>query len=272
MRFPVFPASILIFLFLTMPVSAQWFPEGGRIFPKISADPEEVQTAGQYFRLKGQDTTDFSVGNNWGIRRWDAGEKNDWPLQLDVSGVIIPRFILSNPAAMEALDLIINVPFEVRHGIYSARFTGFHKSSHLGDTFIEQTGMQRIPYSREGFQSMFAVEPWRLTRFYAGETQLVHTDPNVGTVTLQTGFELRSPLWRGAGTTEFFAYLGEDVQSKQEVKWNVNSNTQIGLAVGFAGNPRKFRVFGSYFTGHSIFGQFYTQQESYMGLGMGIDF
>src|SRR5579872_1367801 len=137
----------------------QWLPAGGSLFSKLMADPEEVQTAGQYFRQNGQDKVDFSVGNNYGISRWFVDKNQTWPLQLDVSGVIIPRFTVSSLITLDDADYIVNLPIEARHGIYSARVSLFHKSSHLGDNYMVETGRERIAYSREGVQTLLAVEP-----------------------------------------------------------------------------------------------------------------
>ena len=263
-----------LFVFLSSVVYAEnpWFPVGGSIFPKLLADPEEVQTTAKYFRLHGEDIIDFSVGNNWGIRRWEAGPVNDWAFQLDISGVIIPRFKVNNMVEMEAVDYIVNLPLEIRHVILSARISPFHQSAHLGDNFIQQTGQQRIGYSREGVQSVLAVDPFQLLRVYAGATQLLHTVPDVGRTTVQGGLELRSPTWQGAQESDYYVYLAQDEQAKEEVNWDVNSDTQLGVAIGFRDVPRKFRIYANYFTGHSTFGQFYREKESLLGVGIGFDF
>jgi len=267
---------IFLLTVLTLPpmvfADVQWLPAGGSLFPKIMADPEEVQTAGQYFRKNGQDKVDFSVGNNYGIAQWFADKNQTWPLQFDVSGVIIPRFTVSSLITLDDADYIVNLPLEARHGIYSARLSLFHKSSHLGDNYITTTGRQRIAYSREGVQSLFAAEPTERVRFYGGLSQLLHTDPNVGKTTVQGGFELRTRPLGHVKRWHTFAYLAEDVQWKQEVNWSANSDTQLGISLGFDGNPRRFRVFLNYFDGHSTYGQFYTEREHYLGTGIGFDF
>jgi hypothetical protein len=262
---------VCFFMVVKAYADVEWLPVGDTLFPKLLADPEEVQTAGTYSRHNGQDMVDFSVGNNWGIAQWPVGS-GGWPLQLDISGVIIPQFTLSNPTTLNDADYLVKLPLEFHHGIFSARISPFHKSSHLGDNYMTASGRQRITYSREGVQNLFAVEPIELLRIYVGETQLWHTEPDVGEATIQGGFEVRSPLWGHKNRWNMFAYLAQDEQCKQEVNWDVNSDTQIGFSLGFNGTPRRFRTFLNYFDGHSTFGQFYTDKESLLGVGIGFDF
>lgn len=250
-----------------------WFPQGDELFKKLLADPEEVKISAEYFRLNDSNTVDVSLGHTWGGVRWSSGAEGSWWAQLDISGVMTPRFLVStNVNQLEAIDFFLNLPLEIRRGIFSARATLYHESGHLGDNLIARTGRERITYSREGFQLLAAVELWKSLRLYGGLTELLHNIPDVGNLELQAGFE-----WRGADLGLFkdhesLLYLAEDLQSKEEVGWNINTNTEIGAEFGFKGNNRGLRIFLNYFDGHSTFGQFFKEREEKLGGGLGFDY
>lgn len=261
---------------LSLPAFAEtdWFPKGAELFPMLLADPEDVHTSAQFFRHNGLDTVDMSVGNIWGMKRWKAGKKKDVKVQWDISGAVQPRFLISlNVNQLEAIDFFINSVWEIRRGVYSARVTLYHESAHLGDNFIERTGRPRISYSREGVQALLAVEPRRWIRLYGGGTTLLHRIPEVPRTELQAGLEMRGPNVRFMlPDHECWFYLASDAQSRDENQWNVNSNTQVGLHIGFKDVARSLRIYGNYFTGHSNFGQFFTEKEDILGVGFSFDF
>ncbi|MBI4054880.1 MAG: DUF1207 domain-containing protein [Elusimicrobia bacterium] len=265
--------SFLFFLPELSCAGTLWFPKGGELFGKLIADPEEVQTSGQYFRLDGRNTVDFSVGNSWGIRRWILGEDKDWRVQWDISGVVQPRFLVSfNINEMEAVDFILNFPLEIRRGPFSSRVTLAHESAHLGDNFIARTGRERIAFSREFLQALAAWEFSYVFRAYGGAATLLHTIPNLPRTELQGGLEFRTPDFKIFLDHDCWLYLAQDFQSKEQNSWNLDSNTQLGMRIGFPSVARDLRIFLNFFRGHSVFGQFFRERESNFGAGLGFDF
>lgn len=253
--------------------AALWLPKGGGLFKPLLADPEEVQIAGKYFSLNDLNTVDFNLGVIWGFRRWQFGGKHDWLLQWDLSGVVIPRFLVSaNINQLEAADFTLNLPLEVKRNAFSSRITLFHKSAHLGDNYIQRTKQPRITYSREGIQWLGALEPAKFLRIYTGGTWLLHTIPQLDRAELQAGLEIHGPYFRFIANHQCYLYLSQDIQSKQEVGWNINSNTQFGMLFGFKNIERNMRFFLNYFSGRSIFGQFYQREENFLSAGVGFDF
>lgn len=250
-----------------------WFPEANELFRPLLADPSEVKTAGEYFRLHGLDNVDFSVGRAWGIKRWKPQAGSTTSLQWNLAGVVLPRFLVSlNINQLEAINFFLNTPVEMRHGRFSGRGTLFHESSHLGDNFIKRTHQSSITFSREGLQLLLAFEPTQLVRVYGGGTYLLHAIPLVGSMTLQGGMELRTPRWRLFRNHDCWWYLLQDLQAKEEVGWAVNTDVQLGASFGFTHVRRRLRLFTNFFHGHSPFGQFFDKEEQRLGIGVSFDF
>lgn len=255
------------------PARASAFPDSHHLFPRLLADPRQAQTSARYYRLNGRDTADVALGNTWGMHRWRTGRDGDWQVQWNIEGMGYSRFLLSGAVnEFQTIDFFANVPVEVRHGRTAARFTVFHESSHLGDDYIRRTGDAGSRFSVEGVRALASFEPSALVRLYGGGSEHLHTIPSsLGRATLQAGFELTTPDLRWL-PHPCWLYLAEDVKSKQDVRWNVNSKTELGFRIGFPGGLRSMRVHLGYFTGHSEFAQFLARRESFFDTGASFDF
>lgn len=248
------------------------FPDSHHIFTRLLADPRQAQTSARYYRLGGRDTADVALGNTWGMQSWHLGRNEDWEVQWNIEGMGYSRFLLSGAVnEFQTIDFFANLPVEIRHGKKSARLTLFHESSHLGDDYFRRTGDPGSRYSVEGVRAVAAIEPGSLLRLYGGATELLHSIPSSGRATLQAGFELTTPDLRWIDHP-CWVYLAQDTQSKQYARWNISSNTELGFRVGFPGVLRAVRTHIGYFTGHSAFGQFRANKESYFHFGSSFDF
>lgn len=254
------------------PSRSALFPDSHHLFTRLLADPRQAQTSARYYRLNGRNTADVALGNTWGMQRWSLGRDGDWKVQWNIEGMGYSRFLLSGSVnEFQTIDFFANLPVEVRRGRTSARFTVFHESSHLGDDYFRRTGDAGSRYSVEGARAQGSFEPWKILRLYAGGSELLHAIPAIGRGTAQAGFELKTPDLRWL-PDPCWVYLAQDVQSKQEVAWNVNSDTELGFRVGFPGALRSMRVHVGYFSGHSVYGQFFSRKESYFNTGASFDF
>jgi len=269
-------AAILLAAALAAPAAADgWvsaFPKGGEVFTPLLADPREIQLSVDDYRLRGENDSDLALGHSWGLVRWRTGLLSDWLWQIDVEGMAYSRFQgVGGAAEFETADFIGNLPVSVRKGPFSFKAALFAESSHLGDDYIRDTGELGFRSSGEGVRGLASVEPCRFARVYAGPTWLFETTPAPRRWTLQSGLELTSDdlHWWSRAPMRLFA--AEDVQSRENVQWNVNSNTVAGLKIGFPESPRSMRVQFGYFTGHSPYGQFYAQKEHYADFGLSFD-
>jgi len=266
----------LIFLVLSffamefaVQAKSEVFPEGGRIFKKLIADPEEVNSGGLFSRKKGLNVLDFSIGNHFGLQSWQLGKTNNWTAQWGLSFVVFGRIL--DYDEMNANDFIVNLPLEFRRGKLAVRFTLGHESAHLGDEFIARTGEEDIKFSREFIQALASVEATKRLRIYGGYTRALSTDSGRDVQEIQAGFELRSGGFQLLMTHDCWFYIAHDFQLKKELAWHGNNNSQVGIAVKFKEKRSRIRLFFNYFKGLSNFGQFFSEREETLSLGVAFD-
>lgn len=244
------------------------FPNSEQVFRQLAADPRHIALGASYYRQAGRDTSDAAIGHSWGLAHWES-HGGFWQYQTNVEAMAYSRFIVGGSVnQFETVDFFANLPLAVRHGIYAARFMPFHESSHLGDDFIRRTGQTGFRYSIDGMQLHLSAEPFEWLRAYAGVKYLLHTVPSPARKTAQYGFELTSPALARNSRFPTRLFLAQDVQHPEYNSYNINSNTEAGLIIGFRGVHRVMRVYGGYYTGHSPYGQFFQQKEHYLDIGL----
>jgi hypothetical protein len=266
-------AAAVLFAALSLPAAAEsldLFPRPNEIFPLLIADPRHVQIAASYYRLDGQNASDIALGHSWGISRWRAGDMQDWLWEIDVEGMAYSRFQIGGGVnQFETVDFFANLPLTVRRGDVAFKGTLFHESSHLGDDYIRRTGSQGFRSSNEGLRLQASLEPRRWGRLYAGSTYLLHRVPAIRPWALQGGFELFSDDLTRTSRARTRLFVGQDFQSHQDVRWNVDSHSVTGVKLNFRDNvTRAMRFQLGYFDGHSPFGQFSAQREHYFDVSL----
>ncbi|HLP18221.1 MAG TPA: DUF1207 domain-containing protein [Bacteroidota bacterium] len=161
-------------------------------------------------------------------------------------------------------------------GRVSARLRLSHISAHFVDGhYSNATGQwkdSRPPqvYSREFLDLTAAFEPAALhgsTRVYAGAVYLYHVDPKwLPKTSALLGAEYHYGL---AGSLNLFGAYQASFMKVRESKTRHQLNAGIKLG---AWNGRGIELYGTYFSGYSIHGEYYDVQEEYTGFGMNIDF
>jgi hypothetical protein len=269
-------ASALILAALSAPAAAasvDLFPRPNEIFPLLIADPRHIQLSISYYRLDGQNTSDIALGHSWGLTRWRSGAMRDWLWEFDVEGMAYSRFQIGGGVnKFETVDYIGSLPVTVRRGDVSFKGALFHESSHLGDDYIRDTGKTGFRSSNEGVRLQAALDATRFARVYGGTTYLLHEIPVAGPWSLQSGFELFSDDLSGSKRVRTRLFLGQDLQSHQDVRWNVDSHTVAGVKLNFRESlTRAVRFQIGYFNGHSPFGQFYIQRTHYADVSISLE-
>ncbi len=250
------------------------FPRSGQLFAPMLAAPRETQLSVGYYRLKGQDSADVALGHSWGMARWNFGDGDRLNLQWDIDAMAFSRFKLDGSVnEFQTVDFFGALPFEARYGDASGRLALFHQSSHLGDDYIRRTGETGFRYSIDGLRGALAYDVFKWLRGYVDGTYLLHTVPAPQRGAFGFGAELRSlPLFHINTDLPVTYYLGWDLQSHAQVRWNIDSSVQTGLRLRFRDEARSMRLFWEYFDGHSPYGEFYFAREHYSELGLAFDF
>lgn len=257
-------------LLLAAPLAAQpqprlkLLPAANEVFPRLLADPRQVQLSASYYRLDGRDISDIGLGHAWGLGRWRSGKDQSLLWELDIEGMAYSRFhVKGGVNEFETVDFLAALPLTLRRGDVSFKGSLFHESSHLGDDYIRRTGSAGFRYSTEGLRLLAALEPHRMVRVYGGGNHLLHTVPVTGRGNVQAGAELMSDDLKWTRRMPIRAYAGLDAQWRQRVGWNPDTRTVGGLKFGVKDGTRALRAQGGYFSGHSPFSQFYRERERY---------
>lgn len=263
-------SSLALLAALAAPAAAQMqprvklLPPANELFPRLLADPRQVQLSASYYRLRGRDVSDVGLGHSWGLARWRGGEDQSLLWELDLEGMAYSRFhVKGGVNEFETVDFLAALPLTLRRGDVSFKGSLFHESSHLGDDHIRRTGNTGFRYSTEGARLLAALEPHRLVRAYGGGSYLFHAVPTQDKGAFQAGAEFTSDDLKWTARMPIRAYAGQDLQWRQRVGWNPDSRTVAGLKFGIKDGTRALRAQAGYFTGHSPFSQFFRDRERY---------
>jgi hypothetical protein len=257
-------------LLLAAPLAAQpqprlkLLPAANEVFPRLLADPRQVQLSASYYRHRGRDVSDIGLGHAWGLGRWRSGEDQSLLWELDVEGMAYSRFhVRGGVNEFETVDFLAALPLTLRRGDVSFKGSLFHESSHLGDDFIRRTGGTGFRYSTEGLRLLAALEPHRWARVYGGGSYLLHRVPLTERGSLQAGAELMSDDLKWTRRMPIRAYAAQDLQWRERVGWNPDARSVAGLKFGLKDSTRALRAQVGYFEGHSPFSQFFREREHY---------
>jgi hypothetical protein len=164
-------------------------------------------------------------------------------------------------------DWFVGGGFEMRHDAWSGRAAIIHRSSHLGDEFIEMTGAERIEFGSEQLDLMAAYELPGIARIYGGgswifrsylgwEPQLVALGVKDRAV-LQVGAD---NVWRPRAGSPLAIYAGLDVQTAERTDWDVGIAAAAGIGVQAR---RSLRLMARLYDGPSTMGEFFLTPERY---------
>jgi hypothetical protein len=167
-------------------------------------------------------------------------------------------------------DWFVGGGFEMRRDAWSGRAAIIHRSSHLGDEFIEMTGAERIEFGSEQLDAMAAYDVPGVARFYGGgswifrsylgwEPQLVALGVRDRAV-LQAGAD---HIWRPRQGSPLAVYAGVDVQAAERTEWDVGFAAAAGIGVQ---SRRSLRLMTRFYDGPSTMGEFFLTPERYVTL------
>jgi hypothetical protein len=144
-------------------------------------------------------------------------------------------------------------------------------SSHISDEYIENTGRERIGYTREEIvagMSYLLAKNWRTY----GEIGYVYPKikPPRELWRVQAGLEFESDPIFFDGFAGWFMAL--DAKSYEENDWNVSTALQVGIAIPQSHLDRTHRVGLEFYYGRSPMGEFFQSIESHIAFGWWLEF
>ena len=185
------------------------------------------------------------------------------------------RFRIEYPSRDDiGTDWFVSMPVEIRDGVWSGRVEIGHRSSHLGDEFIQRTGAERIEFGHESLDMLAADTFAGIGRIDGGGSWIFRSN---------TEYEMRN---RGLGRHDRFqlqfggdgewqipgvlhAYGGVDIQAAERSDWR----TRIALTggVGVRRGDRTARLLLRFHDGVSPLGEFFLTDERLFGLELVIE-
>ena len=166
-------------------------------------------------------------------------------------------------------DWFVGGGFEMQHNAWSGRAAIIHRSSHLGDEFIEMTGAERIEFGSEQVDVTAAYDVPGIARVYGGgswifrsylgwEPQLVALGVRDRAL-LQFGADNMWRPWQGP----LAVYAGIDLQTAERTDWDMGFAAAAGIGVQAR---RSFRLMARLYDGPSTMGEFFLTPERYFAL------
>ena len=143
-----------------------------------------------------------------------------------------------------------------------------HTSSHVGDEYEVRTGRSRIDYSRQEAQAGLSwrwSEEWRSYGEAGWGYDLRSELQEPGRVDIGHEYEVRERLWNNR--VGWYAAL--DLSAFEERRWQIDSSLQAGFVV-YAGE-RRWRLGIEYYDGRAPLGEFFQDDQRYIGIGLWLD-
>ena len=244
------------------------------IWHSYLAGEREPRLSGIVFQEldSGDALLDVSLGARVSILRYGArvnGQPHGWELQMEGAGM--PRLNLSEDWDVDATDFRFGLPVVYGDDFLQWKLAYYHLSSHLGDEFIERTGVpatSRINYARDELVAGVSIFPLPAWRWYAEMGWAFYADEGAEPWEFQFGLEYAQPGNTGPWGTPFVAINGH---LRQEVDFGGSLATQAGwLWRGSSG--RVLRTGLHYHNGKSNQLEFSDEFEHHIGGGLWYDF
>jgi hypothetical protein len=253
-----------------VPGPPQFLPERLDYGPYI-ADPRRARFGGGLLAGSGGELQfDTAIGGAFPFFNFKPGDPPFEKVQFAGSAVVLPRWDIHNDLDEVGADFRAGLSLSAMHGLWGLRLQLLHESDHLGDEFILRTGQsKRLAYLREEIDLGASYFPCRDLRLYAEGSYGFSIGESNMAWKAQGGVE-----WEGGPRLPLGArlYAATDLQTYQEVHWNPDWTTQVGVVEWNVPRTRSLRIFAEYHLGHDPLGEFFYQRLNFCETGLAFDF
>lgn len=167
-------------------------------------------------------------------------------------------------------DWFVGGGFEMRRDAWSGRAAIIHRSSHLGDEFIEMTGAERIEFGSEQLDLMAAYELPGIARVYGGGSWIFRSylgwEPQLVALGVRDRALLQfgaDHVWRPRAGRSLAIYGGIDVQTAERTDWDVGVAAAAGIGMQ---SQRSMRLMLRFYDGPSTMGEFFLTPERWLSI------
>ena len=242
-------------------------------FEPLLADPKEPAFFASYLwdrsaRLSSK-LASVGLGQTIGLVR-----EPGWDLAI-AAGVFSQFNMQSATNDLINTDYLVGLPLTYHRGTWATRFRLYHQSSHLGDEYLLHTHAQRVDLTYEAVELLVskAMAGWRV--YGGGEYLFVRSPADLAPGVLHGGLEYHQPEalmhFGRFATGRLVAGLdGRSIEDRQwQVGWSFVTGLELADPAATPGSGWRWRVLLKAYTGPSPYGEFYRDQVSSVGLGIG---
>ena len=249
------------------------FPPGD-LFEPLLADPTESRffLGYRYTDLANDSIGVGSLGEVFGLYRWENVFGPDQDIQLNFEGNAIGYFNLSEQADIFSTDFHIGFPIVYRYQDFASRFRVMHRSGHIGDEYIfDNPQILNIPIDDRNVSDnyvdwvqSYGPDGWRV---YGGARYIWDPQPERDKWELLFGGEYRP--WPHLS---IHPVMGAHFLVQEEFDWVVNQRYVAGVEVSnWPFRNRTLQFLLEYYEGKEIALPFYRQDGDYIGFGIYMD-
>lgn len=250
----------------------------GDLFPRGIADPRRPTNSLIFMGMTHREIDGASgtrlgtvLGGTRGLFRIHPHNRPDQGFQLQVGAAFFAQWDAENSMDGLGWDGMWHILGTWTSGPKVAFEFGYnHKSSHVMDEYMENTGRGRLGYTREEVLAGVSFKPARHWRTY-GELGYGFRSGNENQepLRLQAGIEYESERRMHKGLTGW--YLALDAQVHEEDAWNLSAAIQLGWVMPVKQLGRTYRLGLEYYRGRSPLGEFFQDDEDHIAIGWWFD-
>lgn len=268
-------------LLLALPAAAlgqeRLFP-GETLMPRLDAAPLAPVPRGS-FVLADRPESDFAgtnveaevtLGHALPVLLMQPEGEGGPALGLEFRVGVFSRFFMETRTRdLIAADYRVDIPLTFRYREWEGRAGYQHYSAHVADDFIRRFDAPPGQHSRDGFEAVVARRlPSADLRLYLGGRHAFHANPGVPESAAKAGAEW-DPGDRRDARSGAWPFAAADVEARQGAD-GVAGTAVGGLRARIRGQD--FRLEARGHLGPTPMGQLKGTDESFVGLGLRIDF
>ena len=210
---------------------------------------------------------DNVLGSFRPLALWTDPNAPDTEMELFVEAAVFSRFDIEAQYDLDASDYRFGFPIVYRDGNVAMKLHVYHLTSHLGDEYISRVGRDRDSYHLEEAAAAASIQLEEF-RVYAELGVGVYVGPATQSGRVEAGAEWIGQAW----FSRVAPYTALDLETRNEIDWDVNASLMAGLMVLPKNGGNGFRGFLEYYRGHDQQTQFKSEVEHYYAIGVSTDF
>ncbi|WP_419193614.1 DUF1207 domain-containing protein [Kolteria novifilia] len=248
-------------LLWSRPLRCDFLPTGLLWQPPM-ANQRAPRMYGKFNNANDENTIDTAIGGEFGLIRFAPEGTVFEGIQLDGFAAVFTRF--NEQRLLKTSDFRAGIPLTYAKGNWQAKISYEHTSTHMGDEYYEKTGRLQVPHVRDEIVFGLSYRFWNQLRLYGQAGFSFITSDEIEGKIDRYDWGLEWAKQRSTGLKgQPFAAFDMDVRSDQE--YTANLTFQIGWMWMKMRNRHAARIALEVYSGKSPYGQFYQDNDDYIG-------